>query len=305
MNWQNITRRCFVKSTLFTSVFVLGNKSGMAASMQSDTTAPLYDRLFILDTWFWKNKLGIDDQNRIVRKLNLPRVTDCRGQWDTFAELLETLDRSEIELVAIYAPLDIDLGKCPEHVEKFIEQLKGRDTFVWITLNSKKYKPSDPEGDTLALQMLRPAVDAALKSGIRISLYPHVGCWAERAEDVFRVASKLDAENVGCTFNLYHWLKAEGPADLEKKAKAVLPRLDCVTINGAPKNAIEVSVEEGILPLGEGDYDVKAFVKTFVDLGFKGPIGLQGYGIGGDVEAKLSKSLVVWKEYCDQLGAAK
>jgi sugar phosphate isomerase/epimerase len=56
-------------------------------------------------------------------------------------------------------------------------------------------------------------------------------------------------------------------------------------------------VEEGILPLGEGDYDVRSFVETFHKMGFRGPIGLQGYGIGGDIHAKLAASLEEWKKY--------
>ncbi len=172
-----------------------------------------------------------------------------------------------------------------------------RDTLIWFSLNSKKYKPSDPAGDEAAVRWLKKTSDIAKKFGQRISLYPHFNCWLETPGDTFRVADRTQRENVGCTFNLYHWLKVEGPENLAEKAKAILPRLNCVTINGSRDNAKELSVEEGILPLGEGDTDVNAFVKTFVKLGYQGPFPFQGYGIGGEIEAKLKRSVKEWKAY--------
>ncbi|MFH1738841.1 MAG: TIM barrel protein [bacterium] len=309
MPFENLSRRRFLESS---TLGISGVTMSLAIGTQCRTTGKtgsrnaqtaLRDRLFILDTWFWKNRLSIPEQNEMLKTIGLPRVSDCRGKWETFPELLATLDREGIELVAVYAPLDIDSGELPEYVNNFMEQLKGRDTLVWFNLTSKEYGRSDPAGDDVALRLMRQAADATQQAGVQISIYPHAGCWAERAADAYRVAVKTQSDNVGCTFNLYHWLKVEGPDNFEEKAKAVLPKLNCITINGTQKNASELKVEEGILPLGEGDYDVEAFVKTFVGLGYTEPIGLQGYGIGGDIQAKLEKSLDEWGKYCANINS--
>ena len=164
-------------------------------------------------------------------------------------------------------------------------------------MTSKKYKPSDPQGDDAAVRIMRKISDATQKARLQVSIYHHRNFWGEKADDAFRIAEKTDRANVGCTFNLYHWLSAEGPGGLEEKAARVLPRLNFITINGSCDNASELTVEEGILPLGEGDYDVKTFVNTFVRLGYDGPVGLQGYGIAGDLPAKLGQSVRAFGGY--------
>ena len=38
------------------------------------------------------------------------------------------------------------------------------------------------------------------------------------------------------------------------------------------------------------------FLRTLRDLGYRGPIGLQCYGIGGDVREHLERSLATWRK---------
>lgn len=38
------------------------------------------------------------------------------------------------------------------------------------------------------------------------------------------------------------------------------------------------------------------FLKTLKELGYKGPIGLQCYGMGGDAREHLQKSMDAWKK---------
>lgn len=310
MQIEDFPRRRFLKSTaLGVSGLALGGAlrgtrvecraTEQVSSFNARTD--LYNRLFIMDTWFWKNGLTVAQQNELLIQVSSPRTSECRGNWKEFPQVLETLDRDGIDLIAVYVTLEIDSGDLPPYVNDLMRQLKGLDAFVWIALTSKKYKPSDAAGDKLAIPVLQQAADLVRRAGLQISIYPHFSFWVERNEDALRLVRKTQRDNVGCTFNLYHWLKVEGPDNLEGKAKAVLPHLNCVTINGSRKNASELKVEEGILPLGEGDYDVENFVRTLVRLGYKGPIGLQGYGIGGDIRAKLEKSLQNWRAYCARI----
>jgi len=301
------TRRDFLRNTVAVAggLAIAGEMEPDNAVLAKETAGrdDLFNRFFIMDTWFWTNNWDIQKQVEILKQLGIPRTCHSlkgdEASWKAFPAILKTLDQGGIELISVYSTLEIDAGVLPQNLKELIQRLQGRKTLLWLSLTSKKYKSSDPAGEEPANRLLLQAAEEAQKTGLRISIYPHFSFWAERTDDVFRAAQKTQRDNVGCTFNLYHWLKVEGPDNLENKAKTVLPRLNCVTVNGSRKNAKELKVEEGILPLGEGDYDVKAFVKTFTQLGYAGPIGLQGYSIGGDIRAKLEKSLQEWKTYAD------
>jgi len=48
--------------------------------------------------------------------------------------------------------------------------------------------------------------------------------------------------------------------------------------------------------LDRGTFDVRKFLKTLADSGFTGPIGFQGYGIGGDAHDNLERTMNAWRE---------
>jgi hypothetical protein len=67
-----------------------------------------------------------------------------------------------------------------------------------------------------------------------------------------------------------------------------------VTING--------STEAGsIETLDKGTFDVYRFLRAIKREGFKGPIGLQGYGIGGDARENLRRSMGAWRVFSQRL----
>jgi len=309
MNLQRDSRRDFLSTIAIASAGILADPFLKRAIGASSTSAheptDLRHRLFILETWFYKTQLTLREQSKLVYDLGCPRITYCPGgdiqKWRTFSHALKQIDDGGSDLAATYVVLNIDTPEIPEEINTVISCLTGRDTLVWVAFVSDKYKPSDKSGDSRAIPLLRHVADLADRAGLAVSIYHHFGCWSERVTDAFRLAEKAERENVGCTFNLYHWLKAEGPQNLERNIQIALPKLNCITINGARRNAKELKVEEGILPLGQGDYDVESFVGALIDSGYTGPIGLQGYGIEGDIRRKLEQSLQKWEEYCSHI----
>ncbi|MEW6237229.1 MAG: TIM barrel protein [Candidatus Omnitrophota bacterium] len=299
-------RREFMRKSLWTA-------SGLAAASlggwrldaeSAPKLAALCDRLFIMDPWFYKTNFDAAQKAELLQRLGCPRLGCSLGmdeeRYKGFKETLSTLDRHGIDIVAAYAGLTAE-EDFPPRLEEMIGLLQGRKTIIWLMFYSKKLKPSDPQGDAAAAALLKKASDLADKAGgLEISIYPHFNALVERVDDASRIAELANRKNIGVTFNLYHWLKAEGPQNLEEKAKAALPRLNCVTINGSRPNANELKVEEGILPLGDGDYEAEAFVKTFVKLGYRRDFGLQGYGIDGDIPAKLEQSLKTWRTWFER-----
>ena len=212
-------------------------------------------------------------------------------------ELIRALEGRGQKLWAVYAPLDVDPGQPgydPE-VKQLIPQLKGHGTVVWLVVNSKRYKPRTTEGDERAVELIREISGIAREAGVAISLYPHVGCYAERMEDVVRLAKKADRPNVGVTFTFCHFLAVDDAKNLDRVLEIARPYLTMVTINGTsgfdPKN-----FGRWIQVLGEGSFDVVAVLKTLRRLDYRGPIGIIAYGIKGDHREILSRSIKAWKQ---------
>ncbi len=107
-------------------------------------------------------------------------------------------------------------------------------------------------------------------------------------------------KNLGVTFNLCHWLKVDGK-ELEARLKEALPHLFVVTINGADSDGKGWNTL--IQPLDRGTFDVAQVLRLLDKLEFKGPIGLQHYGIRGSARGNLSASMKGWKALQARLAA--
>jgi len=110
-----------------------------------------------------------------------------------------------------------------------------------------------------------------------------------------RAADKVDRPNIGVMFNLCHWLRVSKDRDYRSRLQQALHRLMAVSINGADEYDDQPGWSRYIQPLDQGSFDILAFLKTLRDLGYKGPIGLQCYGIGGDAREHLARSMAAWR----------
>ncbi len=246
------------------------------------------------------NKRTLPEQAKLLAELGYdgaghlwPKDVDKR---------ISTLEAAGLKLYQVYARVSIAPGKRPydPKIAEVIPLLKGRDTTVALLVTGGK--PSDASRDGRAVAIIREIADSARGAGVRVVLYPHANHWLERVEDALRVAEKTGRENVGVMFNLCHWLKAGGQADPAPLLKRVLPRLWAVTVNGSPARA-ELKAGKGgwILPLGRGSFDVAGLLKTLRGLGYRGPVGLQCYGIRGDARDHLAASIRAWRQMREQL----
>ncbi|HOZ49610.1 MAG TPA: sugar phosphate isomerase/epimerase family protein [Candidatus Hydrogenedentes bacterium] len=213
--------------------------------------------------------------------------------WTAFNELpdlLAALDRHHLALFTIYLGVKIEPDG-PEYSKELADNLpllKGRGTTLWLTITSTTYGVSSPEGDECAVQAVREIAEAAAPYGVRVALYPHVHSWLERVSDAVRVARKVERDNVGATFNLYHWLVTDGADSLDTVLPEAMPFLRLVTINGSARQGT-------IEPLDSGEFDLSGFLAALKRSGYSGPVGLQGYGIDGDVHSNLTRSMAAWK----------
>jgi sugar phosphate isomerase/epimerase len=215
-------------------------------------------------------------------------------------QILPWLDARKLRLYAVYSVVQVarDQYTLDTELRRTLPLLKGRGTIVWLPIVTKAFKPSDEAADALAVAAVREVADLAAQQGLAVSLYPHVGILAERVSDVVRIADKTGRSNVGVTFNLCHWLRTDGPDSMEQMLKLALPRLSLVAINGADRDGKDWA--RLIQPLDSGTFDMATFLRELHRLGYRGPIGLQGYAVAVNEKIEpsenLARSMAAWKK---------
>jgi sugar phosphate isomerase/epimerase len=249
---------------------------------------------FCIDTHDAK-KRNLEQQAQMLKELGYDGVGHL---WlDNIPERLKTLDAAGLKLFQITITVDITPGKqtYDPRLKEVMPLLKGRGVQFVLLMNGMK--PSDPAGDARAVEIIREMAALAGESGAQILLYPHSYNWMERIEDAVRVVDKVDRPNVGVMFNLCHWLRVSKSRDYKALLAQAMPRLWAVSINGADEFDDKPGWGRYIQPLGRGSFDMPAFLKTLHLLGYTGPIGLQCYGIPGDVRDTLAESIKAWRSY--------
>jgi sugar phosphate isomerase/epimerase len=276
-------------------LLLVGNLSsiGQAQAPAGQTKMNLRNPFFAMDTGTKDaNHATAASQAEMLRELGYAGIG--YSGFDGISEMLRELDARGLRMFTVYlsAEVNADGYSYDPKMKEGIQALKGRDTLLWITISSKTFAPSSSDGDANAVKMLREIADLADTAGLRIALYPHTTCWLERVEDAVRLVKKVERKNVGATFNLCHWLNAEKGRDMKRLTELAMPHLFVVTINGADT---EGGWDRLIQTLDRGSFDVGGFLAALNDLGYKGPIGLQGYGIKGDVHDNLRRSMEAWR----------
>ncbi|MBN1817525.1 MAG: sugar phosphate isomerase/epimerase [Sedimentisphaerales bacterium] len=197
-----------------------------------------------------------------------------------------------------YLEMNLDAEvKVDPAVSDVIRHFKNTGAMLWIFVTSKQYKRTLQDGDDVAVMAVRELADFAHEQKVKIAIYPHTGFYIETVNDAIRIAEKANRRNVGVTFNLCHHLKVVGAETIREDLKTAFPFLFQVTINGADAgDTRQMNWDRLIQPLGAGSFDVYEVVALLRDLGYRGPIGLQGYGIAGDPKDNLKQSITVWKQ---------
>lgn len=244
------------------------------------------------------------EQTEMLKELGYDGIGVTLASSESLAELLSELDKRELRLFAVYTGVNLDPDKPPYDptLKEAIKTLGGRNIILWLFVQSSQHKPSVRAGDVRAAEIVGELADLAAEHNVRISLYPHHGFWLERFEDAVRVAGEVDRKNVGATFNLCHWLKVEGPTDPGPTLEAAKDRLSVVNINGADTDGKDWNTL--IQTLDRGTFDINGFLKTLGRIGYTGPIGFQGYGIGGDVYENLKNTMQAWEKHSRVLWSA-
>ena len=240
------------------------------------------------------------DQAKLLKELGYAGTAHV---WlDGVPEAIKAADAAGLELFQIYVRVALDPNK-PAYNPRLgdvVKLLKGRRTMLGLLIQGKP--SSTAEHDPQAVKIVREIAAMAAESGTRVALYPHTGDWLARVEDAVRVADKVDRKNVGVMFNLCHWMRSDKQENLVPVLRKVAPRLFAVSINGADRDNT-AQLDRWIQPLGRGTFDVYPVVKTLAELGYTGPVGLQCYGVKGDVRDNLRRSIDAWRKFSQRIAS--
>lgn len=248
------------------------------------------------------NKQGLpfipfEEQASMLKKYGFDGIE--HRETTKIMELKDALDKQGLKIYTDYVKIDIDQKQpyLPEWKE-VIPKLKGSGIILWCHLHSAKFKPSDEAGDALIVPIMQELADFAKPYGVKLAIYPHIWFLAEKAEDSYRIAQKVNRENVGAVFNLPHFLRTDSEENIEKVINLILPKLFAVSIcgtDGGDTNTMDW--DRLIQPLGQGSFDTYRLVELLADKGFEGPFGLQCYNLKGMPENYLPQSGEAWKSF--------
>jgi sugar phosphate isomerase/epimerase len=283
-----------MKKTTYSRWFCVIAFFAIIPSLYADEPAPSASRNPFYVYQNGLNGLSFDEQSKLLKDLGYDGI-EYEGALQRIPEMLKSLDANSVKMVVLYVGANVDSGKSPydPELKTAIAQLKGRGTTIALYLQGGKSSSSD--SDDRAVAIVREIAGMAEMSGLRVSLYPHVGFYIARVEDSVCLAKKIDCKNVGVTFNLCHFLKQDDEKNLEVSLQEASPYLFLVSISGADDgNTQAMDWNRLIQPLDAGSFDVSRVVKTLERLNYRGPVGLQCYAIPLTPRENLSRAMKTW-----------
>ena len=216
-------------------------------------------------------------------------------------QIVKDASSRNLKVFSVYAGLTLNKDEFSGDHSATITSLKDAGVMIWMPIMSKDYKPSSEDGDVVAVPALQSMADSAASNNVRIALYPHTGCWVEKVQDAVRIAKKVNRPNFGVTFNLCHCLMVGDEEKIPDLLTEALPYLFLVSINGADTGAGRTSWSRLIRPLDEGTKDLLPVLKKLKELGYRGPIGLQGYAVKLPDGENIKRSWAAWQKLNERL----
>lgn len=239
----------------------------------------------------------IEQQNEMLHKLGFDGVAHL---WlKGLPERVTSAKKYSLKVTQVY--LQVDLAANPpfdQGLSDVLPCLKGQGTQLALLIYGGK--PSDSSHDEKAVAIIRQIKEIAEQSEVQVVLYPHVGAWLEKVSDAVRIAKNFTVQypnrKIGVMFNLCHWAAIDKSENLEQVLTFARPYLEAVTINGTDTPE-EIQSKKGIWlqPLDSGSFNVAILLELLKKSDYRGPVGLQCYGISGDAQEHLTRSMKTWR----------
>jgi sugar phosphate isomerase/epimerase len=255
---------------------------------------------FAFDNGVGRGKLTADQQADILADLKFDGIGYTGTQ--KIPAMLAALDKRGLKFYSTYVKINLKENEpaYDQMLPTAIQQLKGRQAILWMHVHGGR--PSTSDLDNRAVEVLREVSSLAEAADVRMALYPHTGFYVATVQDAVRLAKKVDRPNVGASFNLCHFLKLDSEKNIRRALEEAMPHLFLVSINGADGGDTRaMGWDRLIQPLGQGSFDVRRVLRILAELGYKGPVGLQCYGIRAPPREHLAKSIKAWQQLSKDL----
>ncbi|MFC2124409.1 sugar phosphate isomerase/epimerase family protein [Bacteroidota bacterium] len=180
-------------------------------------------------------------------------------------------------------------GQLSESNEILLKTIKetGLKTQIWVGVQESYFENVEENiAIEKATEMVRYLCQRVEEVGGELALYNHGG-WFGEPENQVKVIENLKEYKIGIIYNFHY-----GHDHINRFPEVLSimkPYLYTVNLNGMKK--------EGpmILPFGEGDYE-KQMLKTLIDSGYDGPLGIVGLVEDADVKVILKQNLKGYSE---------
>jgi len=258
-------------------------------------------QIYAMDTFF-TTSLGtytIDSRCQILSELGYDGTH--LTIWDahtaaTIPHFISSAQQHKLAVNGIYFMLDIANPAAAQATIAHIASIPVATTVeVAIFAERPGLHLSDPSYDTQAITYLQQICALASLHGHQVVLYPHVSFWLETSADALRICQAVNHPALGISFNAYHWY-AMGNRDIHATLTSIAPYLRAANICGSRMNPAGSPMPATIELIDQGELDVFVVLCALYHVGYTGAIGLQGFGIGGDVYSKLRHSRQIFRD---------
>jgi sugar phosphate isomerase/epimerase len=282
--------------TALLGTLVLGTSLGFAAP------PGLPNPFYAMDTCtkrpYPKNDITPAQQFDMLKEMGYAGIAWTEAPADHVKKAAQGAEARGLKIFTIYCSATVTPAgelKASPLIEPIMEALQGHGTVIWLHIGGRGPRIENLSGSEPVIVRLAELAANADRHGLKIALYPHIGDWTEHFADALRVAHLVNHKNFGVTFNLCHTLAVGDEEKIPGLIEQAGPSLFAVTINGADAQVKGPKWDRLIQNLDRGSYDVGIVLRTLKRLGYVGPIGLQGYGIGGDRRVNLEHSMRGWR----------
>lgn len=244
--------------------------------------------LFVFDNGLGRGELAVEEQVALAQRTGYAGVLFAAA--GNAGKFVAAHRAAGMRVLGIYTGVNLDDARpgLEPGLAEAIRAMRGTGALITFTVRGK----GGLHADERAAALIREAADLAAVAGLRVALYPHYGFYMARIEDGLRLREMAGRKNIGLVFNLCHWLRSGDGAHLRERLRAAAPYLDLVLVNGSDDEGDWTRL---IQTLDRGSYDVAGFLRKVRATGYKGPVGLQCYGIAGDREENLRRSMGAWR----------
>ena len=182
-----------------------------------------------------------------------------------------------------------------ERWKSLVDRIANKRIELWLIFGKKT------EGITNSFieTKLREIVEYAKTKNVPVILYPHSTCYIASAEEALPFVQAINDTNLKLAVHLCHEMRAGNGSRMDMVFEHVKKYIGAVTLAGTDSVADFsqplLMDKSTIKPIGQGNFNMKNFIKPLLKSEYKGTIGFINFKIDEEPEVYLNASMTVWK----------